>query len=88
MKKKNIRVVEADLSREDVWGWAYHGLNLVELEKTMNGKQRLSILVHELAHLAFPKASESQIRKAEQIIGGTLWKENYRKVDNDESYKH
>jgi hypothetical protein len=82
IKKKNIKIVECDLSRENVWGWAYKNENLIEIEKTLKGKERLKTLVHELCHHAFRKAKEPQIIKAEQIIADALWKENYRKVDN------
>ena len=85
MKKKyrssKINVIEKNLGRSGVWGFAYKDHNTVELEKRLKGKKRLKVLCHELAHHAFPKATEREITRAEQIIGNTLWKQNYRKVD-------
>lgn len=80
--KKTIKVKEKRLGRERVWGLAYKNKNLIEIEKKLKGKRRLCVLCHELFHKAFPKESETNIRKAETLVGNTLWAQNYRRVDN------
>ena len=82
-KRKNylINIKEKDLSKDRVWGYAYMNQNLIELEATMRKKRRLRTLCHELAHKAFPLASERDIERAEKILAFNLWEQNYRKVD-------
>jgi hypothetical protein len=81
-RKHKYKVVEKRLGREGAWGFSYKGENLIELEKTLKGKRRFKVLIHEALHQVFPDATESQILKGEKIIGNILWDQNYRRVDN------
>ncbi|RTL00407.1 MAG: hypothetical protein EKK57_07340 [Proteobacteria bacterium] len=83
-RQKVTLVIEEDFLYDDemhrLYGLALKDLNIVKLEKSMNEKLRLYVLVHELVHLAFPKATEQQVLSAEKIIGECLWKQGYRRV--------
>jgi hypothetical protein len=79
--KSKIKIIEKKLGRSGAWGLAYRHKNLVEIDSRLSGKRRLKVLCHELAHKSFPKATEKEISRAEQIIGNSLWEQNYRRVD-------
>ena len=81
-KRKKILITERRLGREKVWGFSYKGDNLVEIEKTLKGKRRFKVLIHEVLHELFPDASETKILEAEKILGNILWDQDYRRVDN------
>jgi hypothetical protein len=78
-----IPIVYKKLGRSKAWGLAYKDESRIEVDSTLRGKRRLLICIHELAHIAFPNASEKAITRAEKIIGYNLWIQNYRQVDNE-----
>lgn len=84
-KKKRVKVeyksLGTDSKKRKICGWAYIGDNRVEIEKNSTAKELLRFLVHELSHLSFPDATESEILRAERTIALTLWNEGYRKVN-------
>lgn len=83
MKKRNkykVKVVRRKLGREKAYGQAFLGEGLIEVDERLKNEMELKVLVHELLHLAFPKASETQVLKAEKIVGNTLWELGYRKT--------
>lgn len=79
-KNRKIRVLERKLGGK-VWGFAHIGDNLIEIDSRLKPKMHLRVVVHELAHLAFPTAPEYKILEAEKIIGKTLWEMGYRKIN-------
>jgi hypothetical protein len=84
MNKKNktlIKIVEKDLMKDEVWGYAYVNKNLIELEQLMKGRRRFSVLIHELVHKALPELTEKETTRVEKILFRNLWAQNYRKVD-------
>ena len=81
-KVKKIKVIYRKLAREKVEGWAHLNKDKIEIDERLVGRKRLRVLVHELTHLAFESATESEVLNAERIIGNTLWQEGFRKVDN------
>jgi hypothetical protein len=82
-----MKVVERKLGKEKVWGWAHIGENLIELDATMQGKQRLYVLIHEATHLLEPTWSETKVIKHSKKLTTLLWKQSYRKVDNKSKSK-
>ena len=80
-KKRKIKVIYKKLAREKVWGLAYIDPDCVVIERRLKGKRLLKLLCHEISHIALPDCSEKQILKLEQLLGETLWEQNYRKVD-------
>ena len=78
-----IEVVERRLGREGCDGLAWIGENKIEIHTDLEGKERLGVVVHELIHLCFEKASETSVLKAEKIIRDTLWEQCYRRVEID-----
>ena len=83
-KRKHIIVLEEELKLDGLRGLAYVGWNIVKLDKNMGEKERLGTLLHEVAHLCFPKATENQILKAEKKMVNCLWKQGYRRVNKGE----
>lgn len=85
-KKKDIKVEAKKLGRRrykgyQIIGWAEEGTNKIEIDSRLKKLQRLQTIIHEILHLAFPAASESEILKAEKMIGNTLWKQGYRRTE-------
>lgn len=80
-KQRKIRVVSADLTNENNYAQVDIDRNLIELHHDLKGRTRLRKLIHELVHISFPQANESQVKRAEKIIGNELWKYGYRHVD-------
>lgn len=44
----------------------------------------MKVLIHEALHLIFPEKSETEILRAEKILGNIMWKQGYRFTDNKE----
>jgi hypothetical protein len=65
---------------KNIYGEAYHDEYRVILRKGLKSKVALSTLIHELAHLILPDASETKIRQIESILIKEIWKLGYRKI--------
>lgn len=78
-----IKVVERKLGREKAWGLAYCGSNTIEIDSRLRKtpKRRLAVLCHEISHIIWPSASEEEIERAGEMLGRTLWREKYRRVE-------
>ncbi len=53
---------------------------VIEIDPRLPPKQWLLRLVHEAVHAAFPDASETEVLKAERVIGGILWRAGVRRT--------
>lgn len=82
---KSFKVIESKLGRNKAWGMAHADDNIIEIDARLKGKKRLEILIHEALHLLNPEMSEEDVILQSQKICLTLWKLNYRQVDNDQS---
>lgn len=78
--RKRVRIVEKKLGRESVWGTANDETGLIELEERLTEPERLTILCHEIAHIADPALTERQVCRLGKILGGVLWAQGYRRV--------
>lgn len=77
------RVIRKRLGKNKVWGF-YHSDNEIEIDSTLTGKKELEIMLHELSHGVFPEFSEDKIVQVSRIFTDFLWKNHYRKIDNEE----
>ena len=84
-KRKHIKVKYSKLGRGQKWGYAYPELFMIEIDVRAKGKKLLEILLHESTHITLPKASESQVERISIALTNMLWKQGYRKIDNDNS---
>jgi len=80
-KRRKIEVIERGLGREKCDGLAWIDEDKIEIEKSLCGRERLLVLVHELVHLCDETISEKNVLKYDQLIGGTLWDLGYRLVE-------
>lgn len=78
-KPNKVKVKYRKLGRERAWGQAMIGENFIEVDPRLDERRMLRVITHELCHLAFPNASETQVLEAEKIVGQTLWDLGYRK---------
>lgn len=82
--KKVIVLQERKLGREQAHGMVWNPDKdnpLIELDPKLRGLERLTILIHEATHVAFPTMSERQVIRAGKLIAAVLWAENYRRVE-------
>ena len=82
--KKVITLVERKLGREGAHGQAVNfdtDNPIIELSPDLHGRDRLTVLVHEAMHVAFPAMSERQVIRAGKVISAILWADNYRRVE-------
>lgn len=80
-KSKKIVLQVRGLGREGADGICWMDENLIEIDKRLKGKERMGVIIHEIAHLGFPDASELEILKFEKIAREVLWDAGYRKVE-------
>lgn len=80
---KSFKVIESKLGRNKAWGMAHADDNIIEIDTRLKGIKRLEILLHEALHLLNPDMEEDDVILQSQKICLTLWKLNYRQVDND-----
>lgn len=79
----NIKVKYSKLGRNKAWGFAHSEDNSIEIDVRAKGKKHFEILIHEALHLLFPELKESDVVKKSKSLTNVLWKENYRRIDND-----
>jgi beta-lactamase regulating signal transducer with metallopeptidase domain len=78
-RRKKIVVRDRKLGRENVFGQAWSD-GLIELDSRMTPRRRLTILIHEVLHIAQPKMSESAVERTAALIGKHVWKDGYRRT--------
>ena len=86
-RRTNPIVLEENLSIDGFRGLAYTDHNVIKLDKSLSEKEYLYTLLHELAHLCFPTASEAKVLASEKKFGNCLWAMGYRRVITDENKK-
>jgi hypothetical protein len=79
----SIKVKYSKLGRNKVWGYAHSEDNSIEIDIRAKGKKHCEILVHEAIHLLFPELEEEEVVKKSKLLTNLLWKEQYRRIDND-----
>jgi hypothetical protein len=63
-----------------VWGNAYHGENLIEVDPRQRSRTRLDTVIHEILHLLAPDWSETKVKKSAREIARLLWGDRWRRV--------
>lgn len=87
-RRRRIRVKylkKLKLGKKNVWGLADESKLLIELDEKLKGKKHLEILTHEVIHLLLPSASEEEVERMSIDLINVLWREGYRRVDDQES---
>ena len=87
-RRRRIRVKylkKLKLGKKNVWGLADESKLLIELDEKLKGKKHLEILTHEVLHLLLPDASEQEVERMSIDLINVLWREGYRRVDDQES---
>ena len=79
-RSKPAKVVYRKLGREQAWGQATIGENVIELDPRLGARRQLEVLCHEQLHLSFPEMTEKQVDRAGKELCATLWAEAYRRV--------
>jgi len=80
---KNIKVTYKKLNK--IYGIAHCGYNSIEIDSRIRGKKLLEILLHEATHIILPAEEEEEVERISIALTKLLWKEGYRKIDNDNS---
>lgn len=84
-KRKSIRVIYKKLGRQKFWGQTGDADEFVEIDPRCKGKKHLEILIHESLHIIMPTLTEEAIENASILLTNTLWNEDYRRIDNNNS---
>jgi hypothetical protein len=82
--RKKVKIRERKLGRHNAHGIVHEFDSdnpLIELDTNLKGKDRLIILTHELLHCCFPAMQEKRVIAYAKLIGGAIWAENYRRID-------
>jgi len=80
--RKQPKVIRRKLGREASWGSYCDGV--IEIDDRLKGKQEFTILVHEYLHHIQPELSEEEVIRVSESLVPFLWKQGYRKVDNND----
>lgn len=80
-RKKQPKIVERRLGREQAWGQFWFQKNLVEIDPRQLSKHYLNTVVHEHLHAAYPKMSEREVIRGAKIITRAVWACRYRKIE-------
>ena len=79
-RKPKIRIKYRKLGKEKAWGIA-HSDGLIEIDPSVKSKKHLEIVIHEVLHILFPEASESEIENKSITLTKILWSEHYRRIE-------
>ena len=85
MKILKVKIKEKKLTK--YFGYAYIGLNKIELKKGMKDKTYLGTLIHELIHILEPDESETAVSRKAATITHYVWKKGFRRQKNGSSKK-
>lgn len=77
---KRFKVIYRNLKK--AWGYADIDRSIVIMDKTLNGKKHLEIMLHELTHLCLPEATEEEVERISILMTNTLWHQKYRRIDD------
>ena len=58
--------------------------NEIHIDSSLKGKKEMEIHLHELSHYARPDFSEDEVRELSRKFTDYLWREGYRKADNED----
>lgn len=76
-----ITIVNRKLRREAALGlaWFDPDYSLIELDPRMTPRRRLTILIHEAMHIAFPDMAESVVDRKAAMIAKLVHQDGYRR---------
>jgi hypothetical protein len=77
---KRYKVIYKNFKK--VWGYADLETKEIFIDKSINGKKHMEILIHEICHLQNPSASEEEVVRMSIYITNTLWQQKYRRIDD------
>lgn len=78
---KKIKIIDRKLGRERALGQAYKSEKLIEIDPRLRSRRRITVLVHEVMHVVFPRMSESRVDRASATIGKMVWEDGYRRIE-------
>lgn len=58
--------------------------NEIHIDTKFKGKKELELHLHELSHYARPDFTEDEVRELSRKFTDYLWREGYRKADNED----
>jgi hypothetical protein len=77
-----IKVKYQKLGKQKVWGLA-DSEGIIYLDSRLKGKKHLEILIHESLHLLYPEAEEDEIVNKSISLCNLIWKQRYRRIEED-----
>jgi len=81
--KKHPKVIRRKLGRHNAFA-QYHSEGIIEIDPKFKGKKEFFLYIHEYLHHLNPSWSEDEVIQYSESIGDFLWKNQYRKIDNEE----
>ena len=82
--KKQPKVIRRKLGKHKAYAQFLEDPKIIEIDPKFKGKRELILYLHEYFHFMFPEFTEDQFIKHSEMTADFLWKQNYRKVDNNE----
>jgi Zn-dependent peptidase ImmA (M78 family) len=79
-KSKLPRIVERKLGREKADGQAWVDDHLIEIDTRLDPERWLTVLIHELLHIAYPTMSEEEVERGGELVGSSCWKMGVRRT--------
>lgn len=64
---------ERKLGRERASGQVFFSEKLIEIDSRLPAREKQKTAIHEALHVAFPKAPEKEILRAERVVDQILW---------------
>jgi hypothetical protein len=75
------KVIVRKLGKHGAVGLADSDTDTIEIDPRQKPKSYFDTIIHEALHIAFPGASETQVKKSTKTVRDILWGHGYRKVD-------
>ena len=79
-------VVYKRLGRRKAYGLVEDGDDIIYIDPRLKGRKQLEILIHEALHILRPESSEEDVINDSVELTKMLWKQGFRRVDNDRSH--
>lgn len=78
---KHPKVIYKKLGREQAYGMYHEGV--ITIDERIKGKTHLRVIIHEYLHHLHEEWTEEKVDEMSTILADFLWKQQYRKIEND-----
>lgn len=79
-KDKKLNIKERNLGQFKALGLYYPDSNKIEIDPRLDSEEYLTVLIHELLHMAQPELTEEAVTRVSEMLGKGVWQQGFRRI--------